>query len=1101
MNQYDPVTFRFNLERISRSQSLSPERKKPQVTASRQLSRKHIYGSVDQIPNSVKKNYNRAVDKYHTNLNIGKDKVKGKKSQLYKDTIVQSESLNEENSIAENDSIDSQSIASFNHLRHFWETGKWEEPLDLDLSMADDPGDVRPLEEMNPEPEFHQRTGGLFFIERKTKRSRHQSEPSCYRGVKVRKVSRSKPDNYPEIEPRKISVDHREGPTFIEIQSSKLMEITTDEGTQCEEAVQLSQHSNTLEVRVQGRTAEEGIQCDESIGQISNLSVSLLDLTPTKASMIANKSFDMSVDAGIQCEISDKSFAELIANDTSGLSFMEIQSSKAGFDTTEVGIQISGPKHIHAVDRAVQHEGFDHLVQGYIAGDSLNATFSTGHKLSSTEDSYKDTSSKSRSMSVTSGTQYEISTPGADIQDRLNMAFIQIESGAQQRQTISQGVQAGQEDLEESHSSSIKIMPSARKNSSQIDKPFSSSLKVVQDINDSVHSSALKIVPSDPIHSGYMDTKMHSSALKIVPSQPSEPVRLSTVSQGTQFDDWESVRELDISHDSGNFMFLEISSAGQTLSLSNLTSVRYTQSLDEGLNRLDPSESSFISDKEAFELQFFRPIIEDKTEPLAVITEGTQWDPEDFGGDFMEDHLYSRSLEFLRIQSHTHDQESDSSDEFDHISIHDISGEIIGLEAESSLTEGPVGLTTNEMSTQSDMEDFRSLVTSGTQYDLEKEIFSCKPVDSVTQTETQKKEYKKEKILVSQGIQAYAGDSVESETGMKTTVHEDSVPKQTDRLNQTQSPIPKRRHIKHAGKIVATPDVGNTQTKTTTDEDRQQNIHGPTGRIAERGRPKPETEIAKSKQVYGDQVKTSDETISLAMGTSEQLPKKSSFENLPSMENIDYSTTDFIRRDSGPYESLLRERKESETVMETFQERQFRKPESSENLLVDTCTDTEQYVQPVTRNVSDNNQQKTDQNVTSEFRLFPPTKTVVVEADSEVAHGFVQLSDHPDIWQGFAHEKVLVLKEEAENYEHKPDSKEAIKTVISDLHTRTMGNIRQRKTVCLTPVQVRMREMPDVEHLSDEDLDGVEANVSGVKKKVSRHVKFTGKWGGTSIKK
>ena len=1096
LNKYDPVTFKFDLKRMLRSQSASPERKKPQFAASRQMNRRNIYGSVDQIPDSVKKDYNRAVDKYHTKLGTEKDKAESTKSQPYKDVIVQSESLNEENSTAENESIDSQNIAPFNHLRHFWETGKWE-PLDLDVSMADDPGDLFPLQEMNPEQEFHQRTGGLFFIERKTKRVRHRSEPGGYRGVKVRKMSRSKPDNSPDIEPRKISLDHREGPTFIEIQSSKLMEITTDGGIQCEDTMQLSQHSNTLEVRVHGRTAEEGIQCDEfgdSIGQISNLSVSLLDLTPTEGSMIANKSFDMSVDAGIQCDISDKSFAELLANDASGLSFMEIQSSKAGFDTTEVGIQISGPEHTYTVDRAVQHEGFDHLVQGYIENDSLNHTFGTGHKLSPTEDSYKDSPAKSRSMSVTSGTQYEISTPDQDIQDRLNMAFIHIESGAQQRQTISQGVQAGQEDLEESHSSFIKIVPSVRKNSSQIEKPFSSSLKVVQDISDSVHSSGLKIVPLNPTHSDYMDTKMHSSALKIVPSQPSEPVRLSTVSQGTQFDDWESVRELDISHDSGNFMFLEISSAGQTSSLSNLSSVRYTQSLDEGLNRLDPSESSFISENEAFELQFFRPIIEDKTESVAVITEGTQWDPDDFGGDSMDDHLYSRSLEFLQIQSNIHDQEFELSEEFDHVSIHDISGEFIGPEAESSMMEGPVGATTNEMSTQSDMQDFRSLVTSGTQYDLEEEIFSSKSVDSITQTETREKQNNKEKILVSQGIQAYAHYSVISETGRKTTVHEDSLPKQTDRLSQIQSPVPKERQIESAGKIVKTPDVMNTQTKTIADGDRQQNIHESTEKIPEHESPKPGTEIAiTSKQVYNDKVKTSDESISLAISTSEQLHKQSPFENLPSTENI----TDFVRRDSGPYESLHRERKESETVIETFQELQFRKPEDLD-LLIDTNVDSEHYVQSVERTVSHSNKQKTDQNVTSEFSLVPATQIVVVEADGEpeeVEHELVHLSDHPDIWQGFAHEKVLVLKEEAENYELKPDSNEAIKTVISDSHRRTMGNIRQRKTVCLTPVQVRMREIPDVEHLSDEDLDGVEANVSGVKKKVSRHVKFTGKWG------
>ena len=936
----------------------------------------------------------------------------------------------------------------------------------------------------------------MFFIERKTKRVRHQSESSCYRGVKVRKVSRSKPDDSQDKEPRKIRLDHREGPTFIEIQSSKFMELTADEGIQCEDAMQLSQHSNTLEVRVHGRTAEEGIQCDDfgdSIGQISNLSLSLLDLTPTKGSMIANKSFDMSVDAGVQCDISDKSFAESFSNDASGLSFMEIQSSKAGLDTTEVGIQISGPEHVHAVDRAVQHEGFDHLVQEHIERDSLNPTLST-------EGTYKDSSSKLRPVSVTSSTQYEINTSGEDIQDKLNMAFIQIETCAQQRHTISQGVQAGQADLEENHSSSIKIMPSTQQNFSQLDKPFSSSLKVVQDISDSIHSSGLKIVPSYTSHSGYLDTQMHSSALKIIPSEPSEPVRLSTVSQGTQFDDWESVRELDISHDSGNFMFLEISSGGQTSSLSNLTSVRYTQSLDEGLNRLDPSESSFISENEAFELQFFRPIVEDKTEPIAVITEGTQWDPEDFGGDSMEDHLYSRSLEFLQIQSNTFDQESDLLDEFDNISIHDISGEIIAPEAESPVTEGLVVPTTNEMSTQSDKIDFSSLVTSGTQYDLEKENFTHRPVDSVTQTETEEKENKNEKILVSQGIQAGKDDSVMSETGLGRTdrVHDDSLPKQTHPLNQTQSTIPKERQIEYAGKLVETPDVRNTQTMTATDglKDRQQNVQKPTENISEHKLPETETRIATSKQ-HSDKEKAFDKNISLAMNTIKQLPKQSSFGNLTSMENIDYSTTDPMRRDSGPFESLRRERKESEMVIETFQELQFRKPEDSGDLLIDRYAVTEHYIPPVTRIVSDS-EQKTDQNVTSEFRLVPATKIVVVEADGEleeVAHEVVQMSDHPDIWQGFAHEKVLVLKEEAENYEHKPDSKEAIRTVISDLHTRTMGNIRQRKTVCLTPVQVRMKEMPDVEHLSDEDLDGLEANVSGVKKKVSRHVKFTGKWG------
>ena len=1095
LNQYDPVTFRFDLDRMSRSQSLSPERKKPQFPASQQIRRRDIYGSVDQIPDSVKKHYNKAVDKYQTKLDIKKDKVKDKKSQPYKDTMVQSESLNEENSIAENESIDSQSIAPFNHLRHFWETGKWK-PLDLDVSIADDHGDLFPLEEINPEPEFQKRTGGLFFIERKTKRARHQSESSCYRGVKVRKVSRSKPDDSLDKEPRKISLDHREGPTFIEIQSSKFMELTADEGIQCEDAMQLSQHSNTLEVRVHGRTAEEGIQCDDfgdSIGQISNLSLSLLDLTPTKGSMIANKSFDMSVDAGVQCDISDKSFAESFSNDASGLSFMEIQSSKAGLDTTEIGIQISDPEHVHAVDRAVQHEGFDHLVQEHIERDFLNPTLST-------EGTYKDSSSKLRPVSVTSGTQYEINTSGEDIQDKLNMAFIQIENCAQQRHTISQGVQAGQADLEENHSSSIKIMPSTQQNFSQLNKPFSSSLKVVQDISDSIHSSGLKIVPSYTSHSGYLDTQMHSSALKIVPSEPSEPVRLSTVSQGTQFDDWESVRELDISHDSGNFMFLEISSAGQTSSLSNLTSVRYTQSLDEGLNRLDPSESSFISENEAFELQFFRPIVEDKTEPVAIITEGTQWDPEDFGGDAMEDHLYSRSLEFLQIQSNTFDQESDLLDEFDNISIHDISGEIIAPEAKSPVTEGPVVPTTNEMSTQSDKIDFSSLVTSGTQYDLEKENIIHRPVDSVTQTETEEKENKNEKILVSQGIQAGKDDSVMSETGLGRTdrVHDDSLPKQTHPLNQTQSTIPKERQIEYAGKLVETPDVRNTQTMTTTDglKDRQQNVQSPTEKISEHKLPEAETKIATSKQ-HSDKEKAFDENISLSMNTNKQLPKQSSFENLPSMENIDYSTTDPMRRDSLPFESLRRERQESEIVTETFQELQFRKPEDSGDLLIGRYVVTEHYVPPTTRTVSDS-EQKTDQNITSEFRFVPATKTVVVEADGEpeqVAHEVVQMSDHPDIWQGFAHEKVLVLKEEAENYEHKPDSKEAIKTVISDLHTRTMGNIRQRKTVCLTPVQVRIREIPDVEHLSDEDLDGVEANVSGVKKKVSRHVKFTGKWG------
>ena len=156
------MTFRFDLDRMSRSQSLSPERKKPQFPASQQMRRRDIYGSVDQIPDSVKKHYNKAVDKYQTKLDIKKDKVKDKKSQPYKDTMVQSESLNEENSIAENESIDSQSIAPFNHLRHFWETGKWE-PLDLDVNIADDHGDLFPLEEMNPEPEFQKKNWWFVF--------------------------------------------------------------------------------------------------------------------------------------------------------------------------------------------------------------------------------------------------------------------------------------------------------------------------------------------------------------------------------------------------------------------------------------------------------------------------------------------------------------------------------------------------------------------------------------------------------------------------------------------------------------------------------------------------------------------------------------------------------------------------------------------------------------------------------------------------------------------------------------------------------------------------------------------------------------------------
>ena len=1107
--QYDPVTFKFDIGRLSRSGSLSPDRRHVSPFTPKPIKRRQIYGSVDQIPEHVKKHYHRAVDKYQNRRGIAelddvyKTDEDVNENRLHK--VETSMSISHSADVQENGSIDSQSLAPFNHLRRFWETGQWD-TVDLDITMADDPGDFFPEEETSQEPDFRKSTGNLFFIGRKIKRARHQSDSN--REVKVRKISRSSQGHgeIAESEPRKISLDLQEGPTFIEIQSSKLLEVTSDEGIQCEEPGQVSYHSNTLEVQVHGRIVDEGIQCYDSIGQVSNLSISLLDLSPAKASMIANKSFDLSllVDVSTQCddfrlEPQYRSDSEVVSTGVNGLSFMEIQSSRAGLDTTEVGIQISGPDHVNVVDRAIQHDGFDHLIRGYVEDDSLNSSFSTGHKLSSTGESSKDSSSKSRPMSVTSGTQYETTSSEEKSKDRLNMSFLQIESGSHQRQSMSQGIQAGLADVEESHSSSLKIMPSER--NAVRDTQYSSSLKVVPEISDTMHNSGLKIIPQVPAHTDYMDTQMYSSALNIVPSQPSDPVRLTTVSQGTQFDDWESVRELDISHDSGNFMFLEISSAGQTSSLSNLTSMRFTQSLDEGLNRIVPSESSFILENEAFELQFFRPTVEHAT--AAVITEGTQWDPEDFDEDGTEDLPHSRSLEFLQIQSNRYGQESNFQDlsvvSSDSVPLHDSRGEFDVPVAKAALvdsavaTDDSVGVTTTEMSTQSDIHEVSTLVSSSTQYDVESSIdidVEKFEHDSMTQTDTI--DVNKTSDMISQRTQD------DSDTVTVTPITEEKAPL----VDSTGE----ERFKDELDIISQSVDVTSITKQATSLVEPMHKKQKPTGKDSKaiemdepvKHEPEPRTVIIAQHDpnivdTHDHDRKTDIEIVTIASEVTDPKELHQTEHSEVKAEDDDHRTrlSRFAREDSGHFESLGSREPD---IPETFEELQFVKSLSSEGMASDS-------------NKADQSQEgiERDSLVTEDVRKIisqtaTPVARISVHDVSDIQRGkvpqeFVQISDEPDMWQGFVEEKVLVLKEHTEKYELKPDPTQAIRTVISDMHTKTMNNIRQRKTPTLTPVQVRMRERPDIEHLSDEDLDGVEAKVSGVKKKVSRHVKFTGKWG------
>ncbi len=286
---YSPVEFRFDLSSLAgqgqerKGEGQRSARVKPAKFAQEEwpsaAHRKHSpgkdstprawSGSLDQTPQSVKRQHPRTVEKHNRNV-FGSITYPGAKSKTGVTLAAVSDSRTGQ---------ESENTTPFRHLRRFWETGRWES-ADLDISVAGALHDSSSRSDSGSKtsPRFRQDTGNLVLRGGKPKRRRHSTDSD--RVLRVRKISVESPL---ESTPLKFT-EFIETPSFIEIQSSKAETLVINKETQSDTWQKSSLwHPGSPAAQLSARVSRTGLQFSgtDLMGSAGSLSPYSLHLSPS----------------------------------------------------------------------------------------------------------------------------------------------------------------------------------------------------------------------------------------------------------------------------------------------------------------------------------------------------------------------------------------------------------------------------------------------------------------------------------------------------------------------------------------------------------------------------------------------------------------------------------------------------------------------------------------------------------------------------------------------------------------------------------------------------------------------------------------------------